>query len=158
MDRNADEQRAIAHESRRVRSALDALADLAGRRNRPAVPPAPRPVTAPAPVPEVFPARDFPPPESTRTAAPGRLGPKPPPPSTAPAADDWFGDDDALAFGGTTASAGEVDFNSTPGEVEDTLGIRNANSQDTPPAGTKHPAPAGPVSEAINDVLDGFEW
>jgi hypothetical protein len=142
MARGGDEQKALANESRRVRSALDDLADLAGgKRRRAAAPPAPHGLVA-----ESFPL----PPQAQLPQA--HL----PPTAPAPAGDDWFADDDGLAF--TASSSGEVDFNSAPDAAVDTLGIRAASTQDTPAGGIVFPEPAAPQSEAINDVLDGFEW
>lgn len=157
MGHGTDEQRALAHESRRVRSALDDLAGLAGAKRRRAA--APRAAPIPGLTPETFPI----PPQASLPPAPafGSADRDAPPetvaPAPAPAENDWFGDDDALAFNGS-ASTGEVDFNSAPDGPQDTLGMRTASNQDTPAGGMHPPEPAAPQSEAINDVLDGFEW
>jgi hypothetical protein len=153
MGHGTDEQRALAHESRRVRSALDDLAGLAGEKRRRAATP------IPGLTPESFPI----PPQASLPPAPafGAVDWDAPPeavaPAPAPGENDWFGDDDALAFNGS-ASSGEVDFNSAPDGPQDTLGMRAASTLEMPAVLAEPTAPAAPTPEAINDVLDGFEW
>jgi hypothetical protein len=159
MGNTSDEQRALAHESRRVRSALDDLAELAGRnRRRPSAAPPARPAVLPALIAGLEPDT-FPLPQQivSHDLTVNPASPPAPTPEPAPVENDWFGDDDSLSFTGGSSS-GEVDFNSAPDEGQDTLGLRAASTQEIPAPVADSPAPSGPVSEAINDVLDGFEW
>lgn len=135
-----DERAGLTRESRRVRSALDDLADLAGPRRTRRPPPAasvpanPPPVVAvPVEAADSFFAEDPPAPvESPVVEAP------------APADADWFADDAPPPPRSAPPSA------------------RLPSPPPPSPAAPSPPPPAPPANpargEAINDVLDGFDW
>jgi hypothetical protein len=145
---------ALQREAQRVKSALDDFADLA-RPKRKAVPP----VWGGPEVRSVYPARAPYPAEPAFDAGPGQ--------------DEFFGDFDPDGTGWAAESAAGESSDSNfspgvgddfaegiesemdiPGKVnQDTLSVPAlARSDDTPADGTPKP------TEAINDILDGFDW
>jgi hypothetical protein len=176
-----DERQALQKESQRVQAALDAFAELGLSRTKRKPAPARLPTgLAPASIPEMV-WKDEP------AIARIQLRPEPepepaPPPPVPDVADGFFSDfDSGDQTWNPSLSSSPQESQSPPSENDfdpgsgldfsegfgaeinleakagqDTAPIPQLSEQNTPADGL--PAPASPQGEAINDVLDGFNW